>query len=118
MVHASRSPRARSRGPVIVPASFIERIVETLHPEEIWLFGSRARGDHRPDSDWDLLAVLPDTARDDEVDLVETWRRLRDLRVQRVEIFPIRRSDFEAERHALGTLCQIAESEGWRVHAA
>jgi len=24
----------------------------------VWLFGSRARGDHRPDSDVDLLVVL------------------------------------------------------------
>ena len=24
----------------------------------LWLYGSRARGDHRPDSDWDLLVVL------------------------------------------------------------
>ena len=24
----------------------------------LWLFGSRARGDYRPDSDWDLLVVL------------------------------------------------------------
>lgn len=26
-----------------------------LSAEEIWLFGSRARGDHRPDSDRDIL---------------------------------------------------------------
>ena len=25
---------------------------------QLWLFGSRARGDYRPDSDWDLLVVL------------------------------------------------------------
>lgn len=25
---------------------------------EIYLFGSRARGDHKPDSDWDLLVLL------------------------------------------------------------
>jgi predicted nucleotidyltransferase len=118
MVRASSSARVRSRKPATVPAAFIERIVETLHPEEIWLFGSRARGDHRPDSDWDLLAVLPDTASDDDVDLVQTWRRLRDLRLRRVEIFPVRRSDFEAERHALRTLCQIAESEGLPVDPA
>ena len=24
----------------------------------LWLYGSRARGDHRPDSDWDLLVLL------------------------------------------------------------
>ncbi|WP_404378630.1 nucleotidyltransferase domain-containing protein [Caenispirillum salinarum] len=29
---------------------------------EVWLFGSRARGEHRPDSDYDLMAVVPDDA--------------------------------------------------------
>jgi uncharacterized protein len=35
----------------------VARLVETLDPQAIWLFGSRARGDHRPDSDFDLLVV-------------------------------------------------------------
>ena len=29
---------------------------------EVWLFGSRARGDSHPASDWDLLVVLDDDA--------------------------------------------------------
>src|SRR5262245_35354161 len=39
-------------------------IVEALAPEEVWLFGSRARQTHSVDSDWDLMAVLPDSASD------------------------------------------------------
>ncbi len=35
----------------------VRRIVRSAHPERIILFGSRARGDHRPDSDIDLLVV-------------------------------------------------------------
>ena len=35
----------------------VQRLVEELDPLEIWLFGSRARGDARPDSDFDLLVV-------------------------------------------------------------
>jgi len=33
------------------------RNVETAQPEKIILFGSRARGDARPDSDFDLLVI-------------------------------------------------------------
>ena len=33
------------------------RIVETAQPEKIILFGSRARGDARPNSDFDLLVI-------------------------------------------------------------
>ena len=35
----------------------VERLVTALDPQAIWLFGSRARGDHRPDSNFDLLVV-------------------------------------------------------------
>lgn len=35
----------------------VRRLAEALEPLSIWLFGSRARGDHRPDSDFDLLVV-------------------------------------------------------------
>jgi uncharacterized protein len=34
-----------------------ERIVETVHPRMVVLFGSRARGAARPDSDADFLVV-------------------------------------------------------------
>lgn len=34
------------------------RIVETVHPEQIILFGSHARGDAGPHSDVDLLVIV------------------------------------------------------------
>ena len=37
--------------------ALVERLVDELDPLAIWLFGSRARGNHRPDSDFDLLVV-------------------------------------------------------------
>ncbi|HAT50644.1 MAG: nucleotidyltransferase domain-containing protein [Nitrospirae bacterium] len=35
----------------------VARIIHEIHPEKIILFGSRARGDDRSDSDVDLLVV-------------------------------------------------------------
>jgi predicted nucleotidyltransferase len=37
----------------------VKRIVRKFHPEKIILFGSQARGDAGPDSDIDLLVVMP-----------------------------------------------------------
>ena len=37
-----------------------DRIVQGFQPERIILFGSHARGDAQPDSDIDLLVVMPD----------------------------------------------------------
>ena len=43
----------------------VRRILVTGHPQKIILFGSRARGDARPDSDYDLLLIEPsDQSRD------------------------------------------------------
>ena len=38
----------------------VRRIVEAVHPIRILLFGSVARGDVGPDSDVDVLVVMPD----------------------------------------------------------
>jgi predicted nucleotidyltransferase len=37
----------------------IHRILAAGNPQKIILFGSRARGDARPDSDYDLLLIEP-----------------------------------------------------------
>jgi predicted nucleotidyltransferase len=57
----------------------VARIVDVLHPLQIWLCGSRARGEARADSDWDFLAVLPDDAPEQDLDISSVWQRLRDL---------------------------------------
>jgi uncharacterized protein len=95
-----------------LPPGVLERIVEALRPEEVWLFGSRARETHAPDSDWDVMVVLPDSASDELLDLAEVWRRLREVRRHRVEVFPIRRSDFEGARRTLGALAEAVDREG------
>jgi predicted nucleotidyltransferase len=92
------------------PPGVIERIIEVLSPEQIWLFGSRARGTAGPESDWDLLVVVPDSAAmplDNEA-----WHALRDVRRQRIEIVPIRRSEFEADRREFGALAYVATASG------
>ena len=86
---------------VAIPPGVIERIVEVLEPEEVWLLGSRARRTHGPDSDWDLMAVLPDAASERKLDLAAVWSDLHELRRLRVEVIPIRRCDFEEDRHTL-----------------
>ncbi len=39
--------------------TMVRRIVSQFHPEQVILFGSHARGDAGPDSDVDLLVVMP-----------------------------------------------------------
>jgi uncharacterized protein len=53
-------PIPRSDDPVLTVV--LQRLVATYQPERIYLFGSTARGDSGPDSDYDILVVVPDTA--------------------------------------------------------
>ncbi len=45
------------RDPIL--AEIVRRLIDALHPERIYLFGSRARGDAGVDSDYDLMVVVP-----------------------------------------------------------
>src|ERR1035437_10950165 len=38
----------------------VRRLSEVYHPLRIYLFGSAARGDGGPDSDYDLMVIVPD----------------------------------------------------------
>jgi len=40
--------------------NIVQKIVEIAHPRKIILFGSAARGSMTPDSDLDILVVMPD----------------------------------------------------------
>ncbi len=44
---------------VTIIAALRDRIVQTVHPERVILFGSAARGELGPDSDIDIMVVMP-----------------------------------------------------------
>jgi len=96
-------------------ATLIRRIVERLDPEEIWLFGSRAEGRGRPDSDYDLLAVLADGAPEADLDLVKAWEITCGLGIP-ADLVPFTRSDFEGEKDEVGTLPRAAYHRGMRIY--
>ncbi len=50
----------RAQAPTL--AELLRRLVPAYQPERVYLFGSRARGEAGPDSDYDLLLVVPDDA--------------------------------------------------------
>jgi predicted nucleotidyltransferase len=108
----ARAADGRARAIDLAPiAPLVERIVTRLSPEQIWLFGSRAEGRARPDSDYDLLAVLPDDAPAEALDLVKAWELTCGLGVP-ADLVPCTRTDFEEEKDEVGTLARAAFHRG------
>lgn len=75
---------------IAINDELLARVVDTLvreaDPLQIYLFGSRARGDARPDSDMDLLIVEPgpfDETRSRREELGRLWRALGGIPVSK-----------------------------------
>ncbi|MDQ2101389.1 nucleotidyltransferase domain-containing protein [Azospirillum isscasi] len=95
----------------------LDRIVPALKPEAVYLFGSRARGDAREDSDYDLLVVVPDDAPREHRSAVYAQAAKAGTGIP-ADVIPCRRSFFEANREQVGTLSYKAVREGVRVYGA
>ena len=90
----------------------LARVIDRWHPLQIWLFGSRARGESRPDSDWDLLAIVPDCPEPADFDDPMTiWRVKRQPDVSS-DLVVYRTSDFEADRTVPNTLAYSTNFDG------
>ncbi|MCB9674688.1 MAG: nucleotidyltransferase domain-containing protein [Alphaproteobacteria bacterium] len=68
-----------------------------MEPLEFWLFGSRAEGRARPESDYDILVIVPDGALDEWLDPRRTWQVAHDAGVI-ADIIPCTKRDFDERR--------------------
>ncbi len=93
-----------------------KRVVESVQPLRIVLFGSAARGDMGPDSDLDLLIVMPDGG-----DRLATARRLhralRGLGCAK-DIVVVLESDIELHGDNPCLVIHTALTEGLEVYRA
>ncbi|HXF71569.1 MAG TPA: nucleotidyltransferase domain-containing protein [Actinomycetota bacterium] len=121
------APAGRGRGGVPPGRSLLERddrlaevvrrLVPAYRPERIYLFGSAARGEAGPESDHDLLVVVPDDAAPE--------RRQSGLAYQvfwgtgaAVDVVVWRRSAFERRARVACSLPATVLREGELVYAA
>jgi predicted nucleotidyltransferase len=91
------------------------RIVERFDPERIILFGSAARGDAGPDSDVDLLFVVPVEGLKREKQLA-IRKALRGIRTP-VDIVVSTPEDFDWRQEIVGTIEYPAVKEGRVLYA-
>ena len=93
----------------------VDRIVQRFDPEKIILFGSHARGDAGPDSDVDLLVVMP-VAGSKRDKMVEIGVALHDIPLPK-DIIVTTPEDFEWRKEIVGTIERPAVQEGKVLYA-
>ncbi|WP_322514621.1 nucleotidyltransferase domain-containing protein [Rhodopseudomonas palustris] len=94
----------------------VRRLVAAAPVEEIILFGSRARGDHTEDSDFDLCVILNDDIAPGAFTPVSLWEPISDLGLP-IQIVPLRRGRFEAARRDPSTISFQIDREGRTIYA-
>jgi len=94
----------------------VRRIVDAVHPLRILLFGSAVRGEAGPDSDVDVLVVMPDgTNRRETAQYLHT--QLFGVPVA-VDIVVATPSDIERHANNVGLIYHTIIAEGRELYAA
>ena len=93
----------------------VRRIVAEFDPDKIILFGSHARGQAGPDSDVDLLVVMP-VKGSKRAKQLEIRTVVRDVHVPK-DIIVSRTEEFQWRKDIVGTIEYPAAREGKTLYA-
>jgi len=116
VAHATRTPPARPTPDDPLLAEIVRRLVKTFAPERIYLFGSTARGDAGPDSDYDLLVVVPDETPRERRRVRRGYEALAGLaRSGDILVWP--KQAFDARLHLRASLPSTVVREGMLLYA-
>src|ERR1035441_6599183 len=95
----------------------IGRLVEIFRPDRIYLFGSAARGDAGPDSDYDLMIVVPDATPAAMRDTGPAYRALWRLGAA-VDLLVWTRAEFDSRLPLRASLPSTVQRQGKLLYAA
>ena len=95
----------------------VHRLRELYRPEQIYLFGSTARGESGPDSDYDLMVVVPDDMPALLRDSGRAYKAIWRLGVAS-DVLVWTRSNFEDRLHLKASLPSTIVREGKLLYAA
>lgn len=100
-----------------VLAGIVRHLVEAYRPERVFVFGSTARGGAGPDSDYDLLLVVPDDSEPERTRSRLAYEVLRGTGVA-ADVLVWTRTRFDSRSRVVTSLPATVLREGRLVHAA
>jgi len=98
-------------------AEAVRRLIAAYEPERVYLFGSVARGDAGPDSDYDVMVIVPDNALGPRLRSRLAYEVLWGTGVA-ADVLVWTASDFDSRTHLAASLPTTVLREGKLLHAA
>ena len=98
-------------------AEVVRRLVEAYRPERIYLFGSVARGDAGPHSDYDILVIVPDDAQPERRRSRVAYEALWGTGIA-ADVLVWTAGRFNSRTHLAASLPATVIREGRLLHAA
>ncbi len=95
----------------------VERLVAVYQPERLYLFGSKARGDFGPESDFDLMIIVPDNASSDRQQSRLAYEHMWEIGMG-ADVLVWTRSRFEQRAIVRASLQATILREGKLLYAA
>src|ERR1700690_3769554 len=92
-------------------AEVVQHLKEAYHPQSIYLFGSRARGDEGSYRDYDLLLIVADDVPQERKSSRLAYELLKGTPIA-TDVLVCTRSYFEARRHLRASLPGTVLREG------
>jgi predicted nucleotidyltransferase len=101
----------------VMLAEILRRLVDAYRPARVYLFGSKARADAGPDSDYDILLIVPDEAEEVRRGSRLAYQVLRGTGMA-ADVLVCTQSYFEDRLHLRASLPATVVREGILLHAA
>ena len=92
----------------------IDLAQQRLKARQVWIFGSRARGDFREDSDWDIFIVVPDGTPDYDFNPMVTWQIGHDAGLT-ADVVAEHETEVRGAADTVNTLAYTLAREGVRI---
>ena len=89
----------------------VDRLVDRLHPDQIYLFGSQARGQTTKDSDFDLLVVVPESDLPRHQREAYSYDLLWDLTTP-VDVIVLTKDEFDRTSQVKTSLASTVKAHG------